>query len=80
MPPTRASLAYAVTTGLVRRNTSPTKAAIARAGGGRCERVDVFRKGYYSPTKWESFENITRENKQRYQASDHHCVWAELDL
>jgi endonuclease/exonuclease/phosphatase family metal-dependent hydrolase len=46
----------------------------------KVERVDVFRKGYYSPTKWESFENITPENKERFQASDHHCVWAELDL
>lgn len=42
--------------------------------------VDVFRKGYYAPTKWESFDNITRANKHRFQASDHHCVWAEIDL
>jgi endonuclease/exonuclease/phosphatase family metal-dependent hydrolase len=44
------------------------------------EHVDVFRKGFYSPTKWESFENITRENKHRFQASDHHCVWAAVDV
>jgi hypothetical protein len=42
----------------------------------KVEHVDVFRKGLYSPRKWESFENITAENKHRFQASDHHCLWA----
>jgi endonuclease/exonuclease/phosphatase family metal-dependent hydrolase len=42
--------------------------------------VDVFRKGFYAPRKWESFENINPANKDRFQASDHHCVWAEIDL
>jgi endonuclease/exonuclease/phosphatase family metal-dependent hydrolase len=45
----------------------------------RVTQVDVFRKGFYAPTKWESFENITAENKARFQASDHHCVWAEVE-
>jgi len=42
--------------------------------------VDVFRKGFYAPKKWESFENINADNRDRYQASDHHCVWAELNI
>jgi endonuclease/exonuclease/phosphatase family metal-dependent hydrolase len=46
----------------------------------KVEHVDVFRKGFYSPSKWESFENITRENKERFQASDHHCVWADVEI
>jgi endonuclease/exonuclease/phosphatase family metal-dependent hydrolase len=46
----------------------------------RVEGVDVFRKGFYAPRKWESFDDINAENKGWFQASDHHCVWAELDL
>jgi endonuclease/exonuclease/phosphatase family metal-dependent hydrolase len=46
----------------------------------KVETVDVFRKGFYAPRKWESFENINEENRDRFQASDHHCVWADLDL
>jgi endonuclease/exonuclease/phosphatase family metal-dependent hydrolase len=42
--------------------------------------VDVNRRGYYAPRKWESFENLNAETKNRYQASDHHCVWADLDV
>lgn len=44
----------------------------------KVETVDVFRRGYYAPRKWESFENIDAENRGRFQASDHHCVWAEV--
>jgi hypothetical protein len=44
----------------------------------RVEHVDVFRRGFYAPRKWEAFENITGENKHRFQALDHHCVWAQL--
>jgi endonuclease/exonuclease/phosphatase family metal-dependent hydrolase len=46
----------------------------------RVHAVDVFRKGFYAPKKWESFENISIETKDRFQASDHHCVWADIDL
>lgn len=46
----------------------------------KVEHVDVFRKGFYAPRKWESFENITSENKGRFQASDHHCLWADVVL
>jgi endonuclease/exonuclease/phosphatase family metal-dependent hydrolase len=46
----------------------------------RVSAVDVNRKGYYAPTKWESYENINKEFKNRYNASDHHCVWADIDL
>ena len=42
--------------------------------------VDVERRGYYAPRKWESFENINAKTKDRYQASDHHCLWADLQL
>jgi endonuclease/exonuclease/phosphatase family metal-dependent hydrolase len=46
----------------------------------RVTHVDVFRKGFYAPTKWESFENITKTTKDRFQASDHHCVYADVNL
>jgi len=46
----------------------------------RVEAVDVFRKGFYSPRKWQSFPNIDAENKHRFQASDHHCLWAEVEV
>jgi len=46
----------------------------------RVMQVNVFRKGFYAPTKWESFENITKDTKDRNQASDHHCLWVDLDL
>jgi len=42
--------------------------------------VDVDRHGFYAPKKWESFENINPETKDRFQASDHHCVWADIDI
>jgi len=41
--------------------------------------VDVDRRGFYAPTKWKSLPSITKETKDRYQASDHHCLWADLD-
>ena len=46
----------------------------------KVQAVDVFRKGFYAPRKWESFENINQANKDRFQASDHHCVWAGVDV
>ena len=46
----------------------------------RVSTVDINRKGFYAPTKWPSYENINKETKDRNQASDHHCVWAEIDL
>jgi endonuclease/exonuclease/phosphatase family metal-dependent hydrolase len=42
--------------------------------------VGVFRKGYYAPEKWASFENINKQTKERFQASDHHCVWADVNV
>lgn len=42
--------------------------------------VDVNRRGFYS-TKWDHFDNLDdKKDRERYQASDHHCVWVELDL
>jgi endonuclease/exonuclease/phosphatase family metal-dependent hydrolase len=46
----------------------------------KVETVSVFRKGYYAPRKWESFENINAENRERFQASDHHCAWMAVEL
>lgn len=46
----------------------------------KVEAVDVCRKGFYAPRKWESFENIDAENRDRFQASDHHCLWASVDV
>jgi endonuclease/exonuclease/phosphatase family metal-dependent hydrolase len=46
----------------------------------RVSAVNVNRKGFYAPTKWESYENINKQTKDRFQASDHHCVWADIDL
>jgi endonuclease/exonuclease/phosphatase family metal-dependent hydrolase len=46
----------------------------------RVRRVEVNRQGFYAPTKWKSFPNLTTQTKDRYQASDHHCLWVELDL
>ncbi len=47
---------------------------------GRVTAVDVNRKGFYAPEKWQSYANITSKTKDRNQASDHHCVWADIDL
>lgn len=46
----------------------------------RVKAVEVFRKGSYAPQKWASFENINKDTRYRYQASDHQCVWADLDI
>lgn len=46
----------------------------------RVQTVDVCRNGFYVPRKWESFENITGANKDRFQASDHHCLWADIEI
>lgn len=48
----------------------------------RVRQVDVNRRGYYS-TLWEPFEDIKaapKERRELLQASDHHCLWADLDL
>lgn len=42
--------------------------------------VDVNRRGFYAPKKWESFENINAKTRDRFQASDHHCVWTDIDI
>jgi endonuclease/exonuclease/phosphatase family metal-dependent hydrolase len=46
----------------------------------KVQAVDVCRKGFYAPRKWESFENINKANKDRFQASDNHCLWAEVAI
>jgi endonuclease/exonuclease/phosphatase family metal-dependent hydrolase len=49
---------------------------------GRATQVDVNRRGYFS-TFWEPFEDIKAAPKERrslLQASDHHCLWADLDV
>ncbi|OPX63754.1 MULTISPECIES: endonuclease/exonuclease/phosphatase family protein [unclassified Methanoregula] len=47
---------------------------------GKVRTVDVNRRGYYAPTKWKSFDNLTSKTKDRLNASDHHLVWADLEL
>jgi endonuclease/exonuclease/phosphatase family metal-dependent hydrolase len=47
---------------------------------GKVTAVDVNRKGYYAPKEWESYENINKVTKHRYDASDHQCLWADIDL
>jgi len=42
--------------------------------------VNVERRGFYAPKKWKSFDNINKETKDRNQASDHHCLWADIEL
>ncbi len=43
-------------------------------------KVDLDRRGFYAPNKWKSFDNLTPQTKDRYQASDHHCLWADITL
>lgn len=47
---------------------------------GKVRKVDVNRSGYYAPTKWESYDNLTSKTKDRLNASDHHLVWADIVL
>ncbi len=45
----------------------------------RVTAVDVNRHGFYAPNKWQCFSNIDKNSKNRNQASDHHCLWADLN-
>jgi len=45
-------------------------------------KVDVNRRGYFS-TLWEPFEDIKNaaaDKRSLLQASDHHCLWVDLDF
>jgi endonuclease/exonuclease/phosphatase family metal-dependent hydrolase len=42
--------------------------------------VDVDRRGFYAPRKWKSLESITKDTKDRFQASDHHCLYADIEI
>lgn len=44
----------------------------------RVTAVDVCRKGTYAPRKWDCYDNITKDTKDRLAASDHQCVWADI--
>jgi hypothetical protein len=44
------------------------------------KKVDVERRGFYAPTKSTSFPGIDKTTKDRSQASDHHCVWADVEV
>ncbi len=49
---------------------------------GNVKKVDVNRRGYFS-TLWEPYEDIKAakpEERSALQASDHHCLWAEITL
>jgi hypothetical protein len=44
--------------------------------------VDVNRRGYFS-TLWEPFEDIKSaapDKRSLLQASDHHCLWVDLEF
>jgi len=49
---------------------SETLANAAVAGG-------IERRGYYAPRTFPSFDTVT---SKKVHASDHHCVWVDLDL
>lgn len=36
----------------------------------------IERRGSYHPTLWTSFDGVTRTT----EASDHHCIWVDLDF
>jgi endonuclease/exonuclease/phosphatase family metal-dependent hydrolase len=48
----------------------------------KVKRVDVNRRGYFS-TLWQPYEDIQAAapaERSKLQASDHHCVWADLSM
>ena len=47
---------------------SPSIAATARAAG-------IERRGYYAPRTFKRFDSVT---SVREQASDHHCLWVDV--
>jgi endonuclease/exonuclease/phosphatase family metal-dependent hydrolase len=49
---------------------SPAIGAAARAAG-------IERRGHFSPRTFKSFDTVT---STREQASDHHCVWVDLQV
>ncbi|MBI5655899.1 MAG: endonuclease/exonuclease/phosphatase family protein [Geobacter sp.] len=49
---------------------------LSKALQGKVRAVGVERRGYRS-SKWKPFASVTNT---REQASDHHCVWVDLDL
>jgi len=53
---------------------------LSPALSSRVAEVNVERRGFYAPTKWKSFDNINKKTKDRNQASDHHCLWADIEL
>jgi endonuclease/exonuclease/phosphatase family metal-dependent hydrolase len=49
---------------------------LSKALQQKVQTVAVERRGYKS-TKWQPFDTVVDE---RSQASDHHCVWADINL
>jgi endonuclease/exonuclease/phosphatase family metal-dependent hydrolase len=48
----------------------------------KVKKVDVNRRGYFS-TLWEPYEDIKAakpEERSKLQASDHHCLWADVEF
>jgi endonuclease/exonuclease/phosphatase family metal-dependent hydrolase len=45
---------------------------------GKVTMVGVNRRGCYAPKKWKSYENLNARTKDRYNASDHQLVWADI--
>jgi endonuclease/exonuclease/phosphatase family metal-dependent hydrolase len=44
---------------------------------GRAEQGGIERRGHYAPRTWKAFDTVT---SARVQASDHHCVYADIDV
>jgi endonuclease/exonuclease/phosphatase family metal-dependent hydrolase len=55
---------------------------VSKALRSKVKAVDVNRRGYFS-TLWEPYGDIKAakpEERSKLQASDHHCLWADIGL
>jgi len=50
---------------------------LSEALAARAEQGGIERRGHYAPKTWKAFDTVTNA---RYQASDHHCVYADIDI
>jgi endonuclease/exonuclease/phosphatase family metal-dependent hydrolase len=44
---------------------------------GAAKGAGVERRGHYAPRTWKAFDSV---QSSRDAASDHHCIWVDLDL
>lgn len=50
---------------------------LSEALSARAEQGGIERRGHYAPRTWKAFDTVT---SARVQASDHHCVYVDIDL